>query len=384
MQETELFTIEEHVRDAPTLRYSGKNLGGLLGMIFGVTPDSRAPVFSPEYEPISTEVVEAVLLTLTPHEERVLKMRFGLNASQKKHTQAEAAYLLTTSILRIRQIETKALRKLRHHSQADRLKVLLIPIESDPDDMWDCLHQSLATLQYRDAELILRYYSAEGASRTAIHAEMAREFEISLSALRARAFRIRKHLAREMERCSKTSPQGESSNRRAAVVPVIQTFHKLEPDLISHLKRQSDDLVNINPLLFEHLFAEFLAARGFDDVRLVGRNTKTSADIFAAKFVPGPDIPMRVFVEVKRWKNTIGIEVINQVLGAFLGERERFGWNAALVVTVGGFREFEKWSREELALKGLYLKDRDDLLRYLDGYKQHANGLWLPNPRTDL
>jgi len=166
-------------------------------------------------------------------------------------------------------------------------------------------------------------------------------------------------------------------------VPVIQTFQKLEPDLISHLKRQSDDLVNINPLLFEHLFAEFLAAQGFDDVRLVGRNAKTSADIFAAKFIPA-DIPIRIFVEVKRWKHTIGIEVINQVLGAFLGERERFGWNAALIVTVGGFKEFEKWSREELALKGLHLQDRDDLLRYLDGYKQHANGLWLPNPRTDL
>lgn len=68
----------------------------------------------------------------------------------------------------------------------------------------------------------------------------------------------------------------------------------------------------------------------------------------------------------------------------FLGERERFGWNAALVVTVGGFKDFEKWSREELALKGLFLKDRDDLLRYLDGYRQRGYGLWLPNPRTDL
>lgn len=383
MQDNELFTLEEHGRDAPILRYSGENLGGLLRMVFGVTPDSRAPVFSPEYQPVITEAVEAVLLTLTPREERVLKMRLGLNASQKKHTQAEAAYLLSTSIVGIRQIESKALHKLRHPSRADRLKVYLFPIESDSDDMWDSLHQLLATLKYQDAELILRYYSAEGASTTALHAEMAREFEISLSALRARVFRIRKHLAREMERCSKISSQRESSNRRTAIVPVIQTFQKLEPGLISHLKRQSDDLVKINPLLFEHLFAEFLAAQGFDDVRLVGRNAKTSADIYAAKFLP-TEIPIRVFVEVKRWKHTIGIEVINQVLGAFLGERERFGWNAALVVTVGGFRDFEKWSREELALKGLYLKDRDDLLRYLDGYKQHVNGLWLPNPRTDL
>ena len=85
-------------------------------------------------------------------------------------------------------------------------------------------------------------------------------------------------------------------------MPVIQTFKKLEPDLISHLKRQNDDLVNINPLLFEHLFAEFLAAQGFNDVRLVGRNPQTSADIFAARFIAGLEIPIRLFVEVKRWK----------------------------------------------------------------------------------
>ena len=47
-----------------------------------------------------------------------------------------------------------------------------------------------------------------------------------------------------------------------------------------------------------------------------------------------------------------GIEVINEVLGAYIGERERFGWNAALIVTVGGFKDFEKWSREELKFKG--------------------------------
>jgi hypothetical protein len=177
--------------------------------------------------------------------------------------------------------------------------------------------------------------------------------------------------------------QRSSPERLAQLVPVIETIRQLEPSLIAHLQRHNDDLLKIHPILFEHLFAEFLAARGFDDVRLVGRNSKTSADIFAAKFVPA-DIPIKVFVEVKRWKDTIGIGVINQVLGAFLGERERFGWNAAIIVTVGGFADFEKWSREELELKGLFLKNRDDLLRYLDGYKQHANGLWLPNPRTDL
>jgi len=315
-QETQLFKKEDLVQgESQKPPYSGKQLGVLFGMIFGVSPGLRAPVFPPEYEPIITDAVEAALLTLTPREERVLKLRLGLNPSQKKHTQADTAYLLNSSILRIRQVERKALRKLRRPSRADGLKVFLESPEAE----------------------------------------------------------LRKFLEQ------RSSPQ-----LLAELVPVIEKIQRLEPSLIAHLQQHNEDLAKIHPLLFEHLFAEFLAAQGFDDVRLVGRNAKTSADIFAAKFIPGPDIPMRVFVEVKRWKHTIGIEVINQVLGAFLGERERFGWNAALVVTVGGVSDFEKWSREELALKGLFLKDRDDLLRYLDGYKQHANGLWLPNPRTDL
>jgi hypothetical protein len=314
-QDSQLLNIEHFLQDMPPLRHSGKHLGGLFGAVFGVASGSKSPVFPPEFEPVITQAVETVFATLTPREEKVLKMRLGLNATQKQHTQQAVADHFGVTRLRIRQIESKALRKLRHPSRAKGLKVFL---------------------ESPDAEL-------------------------------------RKFLEQ------RSSPQ-----RLAELVPVIEKIRRLEPSLIAHLQQHNEDLAKIHPLLFEHLFAEFLAAQGFDDVRLVGRNAKTSADIFAAKFIPGPDIPMRVFVGVKRWKDTIGIEVINQVLGAFLGERERFGWNAALVVTVGGFRDFEKWSREELALKGLYLKERDDLLRYLDGYKQHASGLWLPNPRTDL
>lgn len=53
------------------------------------------------------------------------------------------------------------------------------PIELDPDDVrnddwWNCLHQSLATLERRDAKLILKYRFAENRSmRTP--AEIARE-----------------------------------------------------------------------------------------------------------------------------------------------------------------------------------------------------------------
>lgn len=262
------------------------------------------------------------------------------------------------------------------------------PPQSKPEPLGDdpeiekrmlCLSKALEKLSGEDRALILEYYSKREA-RDLTAARMG----LTLNALRIRLVRVRRKLESDIEQCLLDfSPAQPQTPRVTALIPVIEQIKRLEPALISHLKQHNDDLIKINPILFEHLFAEFLAAQGFDDVRLVGRNSKTSADIFAAKLVPA-DIPIKVFVEVKRWKNSIGIEVINQVLGAFLGERERFGWNAALVVTVGGFRDFDKWSREELALKGLYLKDRDDLLRYLDGYEEHASGLWLPNPRTDL
>jgi len=65
-----------------------------------------------------------------------------------------------------------------------------------------------------------------------------------------------------------------------------------------------------------------------------------------------------------------------------IGEKEKFGWHAAIIVTVAGFTEFEKWDRQQLRLKGIELKDRDDLLIWLRDYKESDNGLWLPHPST--
>jgi hypothetical protein len=87
---------------------------------------------------------------------------------------------------------------------------------------------------------------------------------------------------------------------------------------------------------------------------------------------------VRYFVEVKRWKHRIGIEIINQVLGAMVDERPRFGWHAAMIVTVVGAKDLRKYTLEELRLKGVWIKDQSDLNRWLDGYKPASSGLWLP------
>lgn len=63
-----------------------------------------------------------VLATLTPKEERILRMRFGLGKDGKEHTLEEVGKVFNVTRERIRQIEAKALRKLRHPSRARKLR----------------------------------------------------------------------------------------------------------------------------------------------------------------------------------------------------------------------------------------------------------------------
>ncbi len=84
-------------------------------------------VVSPAEQVINTnlkEMTEAVLKTLTPREEKVIKMRFGVGDGSE-HTLEEVGQNFEVTRERIRQIETKALRKLRHPSRSRKLKAFL-------------------------------------------------------------------------------------------------------------------------------------------------------------------------------------------------------------------------------------------------------------------
>ncbi len=70
------------------------------------------------------EQTETVLKTLTPREERVIKMRFGVGDGSE-HTLEEVGQNFYVTRERIRQIEAKALRKLRHPSRSRKLKAFL-------------------------------------------------------------------------------------------------------------------------------------------------------------------------------------------------------------------------------------------------------------------
>jgi RNA polymerase primary sigma factor len=70
------------------------------------------------------EQTNGVLKTLTPREEKVLKMRFGVEEGSE-HTLEEVGQSFAVTRERIRQIESKALRKLRQPSRARLLKPFL-------------------------------------------------------------------------------------------------------------------------------------------------------------------------------------------------------------------------------------------------------------------
>jgi RNA polymerase primary sigma factor len=84
--------------------------------------DKNTPV--PQDSVIFRDLIEQlnrILSTLTPKEERVIRMRFGIG-EKYDHTLEEVGQVFEVTRERIRQIEAKALRKLRHPTRAKRLK----------------------------------------------------------------------------------------------------------------------------------------------------------------------------------------------------------------------------------------------------------------------
>ena len=73
---------------------------------------------------ILKEEIKSVLLTLQEREQEVLELRFGL-VDGTSHTLEEVGKKFNVTRERIRQIEAKALRKLRHPSRAKKLKDFL-------------------------------------------------------------------------------------------------------------------------------------------------------------------------------------------------------------------------------------------------------------------
>jgi RNA polymerase primary sigma factor len=71
------------------------------------------------------ELTEEALKRLTPREEKVIKMRFGLGSNGREHTLEEVGQYFSVTRERVRQIEAKALEKLRHPARARKFSAFL-------------------------------------------------------------------------------------------------------------------------------------------------------------------------------------------------------------------------------------------------------------------
>jgi hypothetical protein len=233
----------------------------------------------------------------------------------------------------------------------------------------------LKTLSFREREIFkLRTGFPDGHRYTNV--EVGHIFKISAS----RASQLHARGRRKfLQRIAEFLP--ESAVNITAVRSVIESAFELTPYLISHLKTHPDDLRLVDWRVFEHLVAEFFTQMGYSDVRLVGRSGKTGADIFALTKIEPDGTELRIFIETKRWKDNVGVEVVDRVYGAFLGEKTTYGWHMAMIVTVGRFTDIEKYTRDNLKMMGISLKDGEDVKRWLSNYKFKETGLWLPNPR---
>ena len=171
----------------------------------------------------------------------------------------------------------------------------------------------------------------------------------------------------------------------AVVSEAVERCRALTPELMRHLKSNTGDLRKVPWDVFEHIVGEFLASSGFREIQLVGRDQSTSADIAALYVVPKLGTKIRYFIEVKQWRDRVGVRVIDEILGAMIGEREKFGWTVGMLVAPGGIRDFRKFESEfELEAKGVFVKHRRDILQWLKDYRPNKGGLWLPKPERRI
>jgi RNA polymerase primary sigma factor len=101
--------------DLPVGEDGDASLGDLIA-----APDSADPHAAAEASALKADIAEA-LAGLSPREQSILRMRFGIAGTQE-HTLAEVGKIFGVTRERIRQIEAKALSKLRHPLRARKLK----------------------------------------------------------------------------------------------------------------------------------------------------------------------------------------------------------------------------------------------------------------------
>jgi len=104
--------------------------------LFDLTSSLRSAAMSPERRLIhedANRVVKQVLLTLTPREQRILDLRFGLTSGEEQ-TLDQVADQFGVGRERVRQMQAKAMRKMKHPKRSRELREYYDELTTDPTE----------------------------------------------------------------------------------------------------------------------------------------------------------------------------------------------------------------------------------------------------------
>jgi len=250
----------------------------------------------------------------------------------------------------------------------------------------------LSTLSRRE-EKVIRLRDGLGGGTRRTYEEISTIFKISPKTARVIEARARQKLQKHFDSLKEKSHDEilekivtpEVDDQQISRIELaVACFNKLTPELIDHIQNNNGDINELSWQVVEHLVAELLAQQGFEDVRLVGRSSETGADIYACKNISGVGTQIRYYVEVKHTRGSVGIDKVRVLYGALTDERADFGWNGGILVTSGKIANFRRGERASWELKGVAMRDREDLCKWLSDYHPNSCGLWLPNPLTGM
>lgn len=256
------------------------------------------------------------------------------------------------------------------------------PIITPETEMLETLENLLKTLSYREREVIKLLYGL-GDGYTYTYEEVGRIFKVSTSIIQ----RVEKEAIRKLQKTpeaadlllqSEEADKDKGAESQIELQDSLESIREISIELLLYLKDHPDNLIKLPWNIFEQLVAECLASKGFDEIILVGKNPNTSADIFAVEKSSKSGARIRYFIEVKRWKDKVGVEIIDRVYGAFQSEKITWGWHIAMVVSLAGFKKMVKYSPRKLELMGIELRNKDDVVAWLNDYRPSDKGLWMP------